>query len=143
MGEPRKLPLLKAAISLLVEQLRPQDRVAVVVYAGASGLVLPPTPGNREQEIRAAIGNLQAGGSTAGGEGIILAYKIAAESFIPGGINRVILGTDGDFNVGITNQGDLVRLIESRLASPCGSCRPRRPRGAEEEDGGQVLVWLR
>jgi len=117
MNEPRKLPLLKAAMGLLVDQLRAQDRVAIVVYAGASGLVLPPTPGDARGAIRDALDALQAGGSTAGGAGIQLAYEVATRSFIRGGVNRVILATDGDFNVGITNQGDLVRLIEDKRRS--------------------------
>lgn len=114
MDEPAKLPLLQASLGLLVDQLRPQDRVAIVVYAGASGLVLPPTSGGQKETIRQALDSLRAGGSTAGGAGIQLAYRVAADSFIPGGINRVILATDGDFNVGVTNQGDLVRLIEEQ-----------------------------
>jgi len=114
MDEPRKLPLLKQAMSLLALTLRPEDRVAIVVYAGASGLVLPPTHGDRKAEILGALAQLQAGGSTAGGDGIQLAYKVAAQSFLTGGVNRVILATDGDFNVGITSQGDLVRLIEEK-----------------------------
>jgi Ca-activated chloride channel homolog len=114
MDDPRKLPLLKEGMGLLVDQLRPEDRVAMTVYAGTSGLVLPTTTGDRKAEIRAALERLQAGGSTAGGEGIQLAYKVAAESFLEGGVNRVILATDGDFNVGITSPGDLVRLIEEK-----------------------------
>jgi Ca-activated chloride channel family protein len=114
MNEPDKLPLLQQSLGLLVEQLRPQDRVAIVVYAGASGLVLPPTSGEHKETIRQALDSLSAGGSTAGGAGIQLAYRVAADSFISGGINRVILATDGDFNVGVTNQGDLVRLIEEK-----------------------------
>ena len=114
MDEPAKLPLLKAAMGLLVEGLRPEDRVAIVVYAGASGLALPPTAGDHKPAIREALEHLQAGGSTAGGAGIQLAYAVAARSFIPDGINRVILATDGDFNVGLTSQGDLHRLIEEK-----------------------------
>jgi Ca-activated chloride channel family protein len=114
MDEPRKLPLLKAAMGLLVDRLRPQDKVAIVVYAGASGLVLPTTAGDHKEKIRKALASLQAGGSTAGGAGIQLAYSTAAASFVRNGINRVILATDGDFNVGVTNQGDLVRLIEEK-----------------------------
>jgi Ca-activated chloride channel family protein len=114
MDMPNKLPLLKAGMGLLVDQLRPEDRVAITVYAGTSGLVLPTTSGDRKAEIRAALERLQAGGSTAGGAGIQLAYKVAAESFLPGGVNRVILATDGDFNVGVTSPGDLVRLIEEK-----------------------------
>jgi Ca-activated chloride channel family protein len=114
MDMPNKLPLLKAGMGLLVNELRPEDRVAITVYAGTSGLVLPPTPGDRKAEIRRALGQLEAGGSTAGGAGIQLAYKVAGESFLEGGVNRVILATDGDFNVGITSEGDLVRLIEEK-----------------------------
>jgi Ca-activated chloride channel homolog len=114
MDMPNKLPLLKAGMALLVDELRPEDRVAIVVYAGTSGLVLGTTPGDRKAEIRAALDRLQAGGSTAGGAGIQLAYNVAAESFLEGGVNRVILATDGDFNVGVTSEGDLVRLIEEK-----------------------------
>jgi Ca-activated chloride channel family protein len=117
MASARKLPLLKAAMRLLVHQLRAEDRVAVVVYAGSSGLALASTPGDRKVDMVRALERLEAGGSTAGGAGIQLAYDVAAESFIPGGINRVILATDGDFNIGITNQGDLVRLIERERES--------------------------
>ena len=114
MGSARKLPLLKSAMSLLVENLRAEDRVAIVVYAGASGLVLPSTPGNEGREIHAAIDRLHSGGSTNGGAGIQLAYQVAQQNFIKGGINRVILATDGDFNVGTTNQSELTRLIERK-----------------------------
>jgi Ca-activated chloride channel family protein len=117
MNDPRKLPLLKTAMGLLVDQLTEQDRVSIVVYAGASGLVLPPTSGERKGEIRAAIAGLEAGGSTAGGAGIELAYRVAQETFIEGGVNRVVLATDGDFNVGITSHGDLSRLIEEKRKS--------------------------
>ncbi|RIJ34306.1 vWA domain-containing protein [Pontibacter oryzae] len=114
MSMPDKLPLLKAGMRLLVNELRPQDKVALVVYAGAAGLVLPPTPGNQKEKILQALDQLQAGGSTAGGEGIKLAYKIAEESFAKGGNNRVILGTDGDFNVGVSSDGEMTRLIEEK-----------------------------
>jgi Ca-activated chloride channel family protein len=114
MEDPRKLPLLIEGMGLLVDQLRPEDRVAIAVYAGTSGLVLPTTAGDRKAEIRAALQKLRAGGSTAGGAGIQLAYREAASSFIEGGVNRVILATDGDFNVGLTSHGDLVRLIEEK-----------------------------
>jgi Ca-activated chloride channel family protein len=117
MNEPAKLPLLKASMDLLVQHLRARDRVAIVVYAGASGLVLPPTPGDRKNEIREALRTLQAGGSTAGGAGIELAYEVAQKGFIEGGVNRVILATDGDFNVGVTSPGALVRLIEHKRRS--------------------------
>ena len=112
-----KLPLLKKALALLVDQLRPRDRVAIVVYAGAAGLVLPSTPGDRKDEILAALERLDAGGSTAGGAGIKLAYETAREQFIDGGNNRVILATDGDFNVGASSDGEMVRLIEKERES--------------------------
>lgn len=112
MNEPNKLPLVKKAFGALVKQLRPQDRVAVVVYAGAAGVVLPSTHGNQKEKINGALDQLQAGGSTAGGAGISLAYKIARENYLPKGNNRVILATDGDFNVGVSSSGELERLIE-------------------------------
>ena len=114
MFEPTKLPLLKRALLLLVEQLRPEDHVAMVVYAGNSGLVLPPTNGREKSVIRNAITALEAGGSTNGAAGIELAYETAQKNFVKGGINRVILCTDGDFNVGTTSEGDLTRLIEKK-----------------------------
>ena len=109
-----KLPLVKTAMRMLVDTLKPADRVAIVVYAGASGLVLPSTSGERKADIQRAIAELQPGGSTNGAAGIQLAYDIAAKSFIKEGINRVILATDGDFNVGVTSQGELIRLIEEK-----------------------------
>lgn len=112
MGSPNKLPLLKTAFKMLAQQLRPQDRVAIVVYAGAAGLVLDSTPGSEKGKIIAKIDSLQAGGSTAGGAGIKLAYKVAKEHFVEGGNNRVILATDGDFNIGASSEGELSRLIE-------------------------------
>jgi Ca-activated chloride channel family protein len=114
MSDPNKLPLLKQAMGLLVETLRPQDRVAIVVYAGSEGLALPPTEGSDKATIRAALADLTAGGSTNGAAGIQLAYQLAQKTFIEGGINRVILCTDGDFNVGVTSEGDLTRLIEEK-----------------------------
>ena len=117
MRPNNKLPLLKSAFALLVDQLRPQDRVAIVVYAGAAGLVLPSTPGNRQDRILAALKQLEAGGSTAGGEGLQLAYEIAREHYIDGGNNRIILATDGDFNVGPSSDGEMVRLIEKERES--------------------------
>jgi Ca-activated chloride channel family protein len=117
MQDENKLPLVIASFKLLVEQLREKDHVAIVVYAGASGLVLPSTPGNKKHEIIAALENLRAGGSTAGAAGINLAYKIALENFIPGGNNRVILATDGDFNIGVSSDGELVELIEKKRES--------------------------
>ena len=113
MESPDKLPLVKTAMRMLADTLTARDRVAIVVYAGASGLALPSTPGDRKIAIKQAIEELSAGGSTNGAEGIRLAYDTAAAQFIKGGINRVILATDGDFNVGVTNQGDLTRLIET------------------------------
>jgi Ca-activated chloride channel homolog len=112
MNAPNRLPLLKQALGLLVEQLGERDRVAIVVYAGASGLVLPPT--RDHQAVLAALERLEAGGSTNGGQGIELAYRVAQESFVQGGNNRVILATDGDFNVGTTSQGALTRLVEEK-----------------------------
>jgi Ca-activated chloride channel family protein len=112
MNSPAKLPLLQSAMRLLVDQLRPEDRVSIVVYAGAAGLVLEPTAD--KGAILEAIQRLKAGGSTAGGAGIELAYKTATESFIKEGNNRVILATDGDFNVGVSSDGALIRLIEQK-----------------------------
>ncbi len=112
MRPENKLPLLKSAFALLVDQLRPQDRVAIVVYAGAAGLVLESTPGDRKGKILAALGDLEAGGSTAGGQGLRLAYDVAREHHIDGGNNRIILATDGDFNVGPSSDAEMVRLIE-------------------------------
>ncbi len=117
MHSMNKLPLVKRSLKLLIQNLGEQDRVAMVVYAGASGLALSSTPGDRKPEILAAIEELEAGGSTNGGAGIQLAYRVAKEHFIEGGINRVVLATDGDFNIGVTNQGDLVRLIEDHAKS--------------------------
>ena len=114
MSTPRKLPLVKKSIRLLLQTLGEDDRVAVVVYAGAAGLVLESTPCDQVQEILQALEMLQAGGSTAGGAGIQRAYEVAQRGFIEGGINRVILCTDGDFNVGVSDQGALVRIVEQR-----------------------------
>lgn len=114
MNSPDKLPLVKASLKYLVSELRAKDRVTIVVYAGAAGLVLPPTPGNQKAKILEAIEQLNAGGSTAGGEGIKLAYNMARENFLKSGNNRVILATDGDFNVGISSDAELVRLIEEK-----------------------------
>jgi len=117
MSAENKLPLLKSAFSLLVDQLRPQDRVAIVVYAGAAGEVLPPTSGNEKTKIKDALNNLQAGGSTAGGAGIELAYSLAQQHYLKEGNNRVILATDGDFNVGASSTGSLENLIEEKRKS--------------------------
>ena len=112
MMEPDKLPLVQSSLKLLVDQLRVQDRVSLVAYAGNAGLVMPSTTGDKKQEIKDAIDRLEAGGSTAGGAGIRLAYKVAKDNFIKGANNRVILCTDGDFNVGTTSDGELEKLIE-------------------------------
>lgn len=117
MDGPDRLPWVKRGLVELVEHLRARDRVAIVVYAGASGLVLEPTPGNRRDEILAALDRLSAGGSTAGAEGIQLAYQVARRHFDPKGINRVVLATDGDFNVGVTSRSELVDLIERERES--------------------------
>ncbi len=112
MATGNKLPLLKRALKKMVQQLSEKERIAIVVYAGDSKIVLDSTPGNKKSVILSAIDSLYAGGSTNGGAGIKMAYQIAEENFIKGGNNRVILATDGDFNVGITSQSDLVKLIE-------------------------------
>jgi Ca-activated chloride channel homolog len=117
MNSPDKLPLLKDGLRMMVNQLKPNDRVAITVYAGSSGLVLPSTPVSRKGDIIAALDQLEAGGSTNGGEGIRLAYRIAASNFIKGGNNRVILATDGDFNVGTTSDAELVSLVEEKRNS--------------------------
>jgi Ca-activated chloride channel family protein len=113
MNAPNKLPLLKSAMRLLVDQLRPEDRLSIVVYAGAAGLVLAPTPGNEKNEILKALDQLQSGGSTAGGAGLHLAYQTALEHFEANGNNRIILATDGDFNVGESSNASMERLVES------------------------------
>ncbi len=117
MNRANKLPLVQSAMSMLVDQLTESDRVSIVVYAGASGLVLPPTRGDQKAPIRDAIEQLRPGGSTNGASGIQLAYAIAMQNFVEGGTNRVILATDGDWNVGVTSRGDLVRLIEEKATS--------------------------
>ena len=114
MMADNKLPLLKQAFKLLVDQLRPQDKVSIVVYAGAAGMVLNPTSGSEKMKIKEALDKLEAGGSTAGGQGIELAYKIAQENYLKKGNNRVILATDGDFNVGAASEAELQRLIEEK-----------------------------
>jgi Ca-activated chloride channel family protein len=114
MHSANKLPLLKRSFIALVEQLRPQDQVAIVTYAGSAGLVLPPTSADNKGEIYAALNRLRSGGSTAGGAGIQLAYKTAAEQFAKHANNRVLIATDGDFNVGQSSDGELVKMIEGR-----------------------------
>ncbi|WP_299671753.1 von Willebrand factor type A domain-containing protein [uncultured Polaribacter sp.] len=117
MGNANKLPLLKAAFKLLVNQLRKKDKVSIVVYAGAAGVVLKPTSGNQKEKIIAALDHLQSGGSTAGGEGIELAYKLAEKNFKKNGNNRVILATDGDFNVGASSNRQMEKLIVEKRKS--------------------------
>ncbi|HEX5447269.1 MAG TPA: VWA domain-containing protein [Pirellulales bacterium] len=117
MDDPAKLPLLKNALRLMIDKLGENDRVAMVVYAGSSGLVLPSTSGQFKETILSALDRLQAGGSTNGASGIQLAYQTARQNLIAGGTNRVILATDGDFNVGLTDQGALIRLIEEEAKS--------------------------
>ncbi|MCO4794353.1 MAG: von Willebrand factor type A domain-containing protein [Bacteriovoracaceae bacterium] len=117
MNDPNKLPLLKNAMKLLTRKLNSKDRVSIVVYAGASGMVLPSTSGSNKAKILQALTKLNAGGSTNGGQGIELAYKVAKENYIDGGVNRVILATDGDFNVGNSSRGGLIRLIEEKAKS--------------------------
>lgn len=117
MGDANKLPLLKQSLKILVNELRKKDKVAIVVYAGAAGMVLPPTTGDEKQTIINALENLNAGGSTAGGAGINLAYKLAQENFVKDGNNRVILATDGDFNVGASSNTDMQTLIEEKRKS--------------------------
>lgn len=117
MEEPGKLPLVKTALKLLAGELRGIDKVAIVVYAGNAGLVLPATSGSEQQVIIDAIDHLEAGGSTAGGAGLQLAYKIAQDAFIEGGNNRIILATDGDFNVGSSSDDEMVTLIEKERES--------------------------
>jgi Ca-activated chloride channel family protein len=113
MDSPNKLPLLKKAMRLLVSQLRAEDRVAIVVYAGSSGLVLPSTPGCQKEKIICALERLHAGGCTAGAEGLKLAYQVAEENFMEDGNNRIILATDGDFNVGPSSNAEMERMIET------------------------------
>ncbi len=117
MMPANRLPLVKTAMQMLVDTLRPEDRVAIVVYAGSSGMALKPTAGDKKATINAAIEELRAGGSTNGASGIQLAYDLASENFVKDGVNRVILATDGDFNVGITSQNELTHLIESKRQS--------------------------
>jgi Ca-activated chloride channel family protein len=117
MSDTNKLPLLKQSLKILVNQLRKEDRISIVVYAGAAGLVLPSTSGSEKETIINSLDKLNAGGSTAGGAGIELAYKIAQENFIKNGNNRVILATDGDFNVGASSNTDMQTLIEEKRKS--------------------------
>ncbi len=117
MDEPNKLPLLKESMKILVNELRSIDKVSIVVYAGSAGVVLEPTSGDNKDEIMDAFDDLHAGGSTAGGEGIELAYKLAQQNFIKEGNNRVVIATDGDFNVGASSDDDMLKLIEQKRES--------------------------
>jgi len=117
MDEPTKLPLVQQTLRMIVRNIRESDTVAIVTYSGSAGLVLKPTLGSRKSAILAAIDAMEAGGSTAGGEGIQLAYATAAERFVQGGNNRIILATDGDFNVGVSSTAALERLIEDKRKS--------------------------
>jgi Ca-activated chloride channel family protein len=112
MAPPERLPMIKSALGMFVDTLRPDDTISIVTYAGTSGVALEPTSIRERDRVQRAISYLNAGGSTNGGQGLITAYRIARQAYVPGGVNRVILATDGDFNVGITSQGDLLRLIE-------------------------------
>ena len=117
MMDANKLPLVKASLAMLAPNLTVRDRIAIVVYAGNTGLVLPSTSGSDTTTILDALRRLEAGGSTNGGAGLALAYHVAHDNFIEGGVNRVVLATDGDFNVGVTDQGSLVRMIEEQRGS--------------------------
>ncbi len=114
MDDPNKLPLVQRALNVLIDQLRPEDRVSIVVYAGAAGAVLEPTPGNQKLKIRCAVDAMHAGGSTAGGEGLALAYAMAEQSFDRNAVNRVVLMTDGDFNVGIADPEKLEDFVAEK-----------------------------
>jgi Ca-activated chloride channel homolog len=120
MQDANKLPLVKRSLELLVDQLEARDRVAIVVYAGSEGLVLPPTSGADRRAIERALERLDAGGSTNGGAGIELAYRVAEQGFRRDAVNRVILATDGDFNVGVSSPGELVRMVQERRARGIG-----------------------
>ncbi len=117
MTDSNKLPLVKSAMKMLVENFTENDRVAIVVYAGASGVALPSTTADQKDAIFAALDRLHAGGATHGSQGLELAYNVAVQNYVNGGVNRVILCTDGDFNVGTTNQSELVRLIKDKASS--------------------------
>ncbi|NLF41144.1 MAG: DUF3520 domain-containing protein, partial [Bacteroidales bacterium] len=113
MNEPNKLPLVKSSLKLLIEELRPSDRIAIVIYAGSYSIALPSTPASKKSEIISVIDNLSAGGSTAGGGALKMAYKVAEENFIKNGNNRIIMATDGDFNVGESSDAAMERLVET------------------------------
>ncbi len=117
MDEPNKLPLVISSLQMLTQQLRPQDKVSLVVYAGRTEVVLEPTAGNKKADIQAALGRLQAGGSTAGASALALAYKMARKGYVANGINRILLATDGDFNVGVTNTNQIKDMVKRERES--------------------------
>jgi len=117
MAPANRLPMIKTALAMFADTLRPTDTLAIVTYAGSSGVALPATPARQRDVIQSAIARMTAGGSTNGAEGLVLAYQIARQSFVKGGVNRVILATDGDFNVGVTSQTDLLALIQREKES--------------------------
>jgi Ca-activated chloride channel family protein len=145
MSHPDKLPLLKRSLSLLTQRLDAEDRVTLVVYAGSAGVVLEPTPGNERAKIEQALNELEAGGSTHGSAGIELAYAKAREAFIKEGVNRVILATDGDFNVGTVDHRALINLIERRAGSRHRAdhtrIRERQPRRPPDGATGRPRQW--
>ena len=117
MTSADRLPMLRSALVLFVDSLGPEDKVSIVTYAGTSGVALPTTPARQRAVIQRAIGQLEAGGSTNGAAGIETAYRMARQAFVRGGVNRVILATDGDFNVGVTGEDELLKIIEREKAS--------------------------
>jgi len=117
MDEPNKLPLVISSLQMLTQQLRPQDKVSLVVYAGRTEVVLEPTAGNKKADIQAALGRLQAGGSTAGASALDLAYKMARKGYVANGINRILLATDGDFNVGVTDTNQIKDMVKRERES--------------------------
>ncbi len=117
MAEPNKLPLVISSLQMLTQQLRPQDKVSLVVYAGRTEVVLEPTTGNKKADIQAALGRLQAGGSTAGASALDLAYKMARKGYVANGINRILLATDGDFNVGVTDTNQIKDMVKRERES--------------------------
>lgn len=142
MWDPDKLPLAQRTLGVLVRELRPQDRISIVAYAGSAGLVLPPTSGDQHQRILDSLDQLRAGGSTNGGEGIQLAYRTARDAFVRGGSNWVILATDGDFNVGVSGQKELEELISSKRQTGIGLMTLGFGRGNYQEPVAERLANL-
>src|SRR3989475_10438024 len=138
MSSQKSHPLLESGLHMLVDKMTEGEKVSIVTYAGASGIALQPTSGDRKNDILRVIEGLQAQGGTNGGAGIQTAYEMAVSNFINGGVNRVILATDGDFNIGITNQNDLVRLIEDKAKS--GGFQPALGFGNNFKDSLLVKV---